>query len=65
MTWYNFYSLNATQTLMFGYIKCTTYVFFTISFLDIVYGPYVRQWMCEIFPPKTWNKLVVASVTFY
>ena len=39
------YSLTATQTLSFGYIKWTPYVAFTDSFLYIVFGQYARQGM--------------------
>ena len=40
-----FYSLTATQTLTFGYIKFSPYFTFTVSFLDIVFGMYFRQGM--------------------
>ena len=38
-------SLTVTLTLIFGYIKCTPYVSFTGTFLDIVYDQYFRQEM--------------------
>ena len=45
------YSLTATQTLTFGYIKRTPYVDFTGTFLDIVLGQYFRQEMVKKLPP--------------
>ena len=42
-----FYSLTTTQTPNFGYIKWTPDVALTGSFLDIVFGQYVRRGMGE------------------
>ena len=56
-----YYSLMETQNLTFGYIKCTPYVAFTSSFLDIVFGQYVRREMGKKLPPKMRENLIVAS----
>ena len=45
MTLYFPYSLTATQTPTFGYIKWTPDVAVTNSFCDIVFGRYARQGM--------------------
>ena len=50
-----------TQTPTLGYIKCTPYVYFTSSFIDIVFGQYVRRGMKEKLPPKMWNTFAVTS----
>ena len=54
------YYLTATQTLIFGCIKWTPDDAFTGSFLDIVFGQYVRLGMRKKLPPKMRNKFVVA-----
>ena len=55
------YNLTVNRTLTIGYIKCTTSFSFTGSFLDIVFGQYVRQGMVGKLPPKTRNDSVVSS----
>ena len=47
MKLYIFYSLTATQTLTFEYVKYTPDFSFTGSFLDIVSGQYIRLGMGE------------------
>ena len=51
MTLYFSCYVTATQTLTFGYAKCTPDVA-TGSYLDIVFGQYVRQGMGENFHQK-------------
>ena len=47
-----YYHLTATQTLTFGYIKWNLYVAFNDSFLDIMFGQYVRRGMGKISTTK-------------
>ena len=56
-----YYYLNATLTLIFGYIKWTPEFVFTNIFLNIVFSQYVRQGMGKKLPPKTRNEFAVAS----
>ena len=58
------YYLTTIRTLIFGCIKWTPYVDFTVSFLDIVLGWYFRQGMGKTFTPKTRNESVIASSFF-
>ena len=55
------YSLTATRTLIFGYIKWTLDVAFTGIFLDIVCGQYFRQEMGKTLPPQMRNESVITS----
>ena len=50
-----------TQTLTFGYIKWNPDVAFTGSFLDIVFGRYVRRGMDKKMSPEMQNKFTIAS----
>ena len=53
-TWQNiFLSLTATQTLTFGYIEWIPEIAFTGSYLDIVFGQYVRRSMGRKSATKT------------
>ena len=54
------YSVTLTQTLTFGYVKGIPDVAFTGSFLDIVFGQYLRQEIEKKNPPKMWNESVIA-----
>ena len=45
------FSLTATRALTFGYIKWTPDIAFTDSFLDIVFGQYLRKEMGKKLPP--------------
>ena len=47
-----YYSLAATQTLNFGYINWTPDFPFTVSFIDIIFGQYVRQGMGKKYAIK-------------
>ena len=55
------YCLTANVTLTFGYIKWTPDVAFTGSFLDIVFGHYLRKEMGKKLPLKMRNESIIAS----
>ena len=61
MELYFSYYLSVTQTLTFGYIQWAPDDALTGSFLDVVFGLYLRQGMSEKLPPKSWNEFIVAS----
>ena len=60
MTLYLCYSLTGIQNPTFGYIKWTPDVALTGSFLDVVFGQYLRQEMGQKMPPKMLNESVIA-----
>ena len=61
ITLYLFYSLTATRTPTFEYIKWTPDIDLTGSCFDIVFGKNFRRGMGKKMLPKTRNGLVVAS----
>ena len=61
MTLYISYSLTATWTFTFGYLKWTPDVAFTGNFSYIVFDQYVRQDIGRKKQPKMRNELVAVS----
>ena len=55
------YSVTATRTSTFWYIKRTPDFVFTGIFPDIVFGQFFRQRMEKKLPPKTKNEPIVTS----
>ena len=60
MDFYFSWYLSVNQTLTFGYIKWAPDDAPTGSFLDVVFGLYVRRGMGEKLPPKSWNEFILA-----
>ena len=59
------YSLTATRTLTFGYIKWNPDVAFTGSFFDIVFGQYFRQGLGKKMPKRGGDSVVASFARKY